>query len=47
MNLYYSRSMILVMVKKMKKIRDIKGLFTAVLSDLLKASDCIPVMAKY
>ena len=33
---------ILVMVEKMKKIRDNKGVFAAVLIDLSKAFDCIP-----
>ena len=32
---------LLVMVKKMKKIRDKKGVFAAVLTDLSKAFDCI------
>ena len=33
---------LLVMVEKMKKIRDNKGVFAAVLVDLSKAFDCIP-----
>ena len=33
---------LLVMVKKMKKIRDSKGVFAAVLTDFYKAFDCIP-----
>ena len=33
---------LLMMVEKMKKIRDNKGVFAAVLTDLSKAFDCIP-----
>ena len=30
------------MIEKLRKIRDGKGVFAAVLTDLLKAFDCIP-----
>ena len=33
---------LLVMVKKMKTIRDNEGVFAAVLTDLSKAFDCMP-----
>ena len=33
---------LLVMVEKLKKIRDNKGVFAAVLTDLSKGFDCIP-----
>ena len=33
---------ILVLVTKMSQVRDIKGVFAAVLADLSKAFDCIP-----
>ena len=33
---------ILVMIEKLRKIRDEKGVFAAVLTDLSKAFDCIP-----
>ena len=33
---------LLVMIEKLRKIRDEKGVFTAVLTDLSKAFDCIP-----
>ena len=32
----------LVMIEKLRKIRDEKGVFAAVLTDLSKAFDCIP-----
>ena len=40
-------SFLLVMVKKLRKIRDEKGVFAAVLADLSKAFDCIPHQFTY
>ena len=39
---FSAQNCLLVMVEKMKKIRDNKGVFAAVLTDLSKAFDCIP-----
>ena len=30
------------MIEKLRKIKDLRGVFAAVLTDLLKAFDCIP-----
>ena len=39
---YETQNCLLAMIIKLKKIRDKKGIFAAVLTDLSKASDCIP-----
>ena len=39
---FSAQNCLLVMVEKIKKIRDNKGVFAAVLTDLSKAFDCIP-----
>ena len=39
---FSAKNCLLVIVEKMKKIRDNKGVFAAVLADLSKAFNCIP-----
>ena len=39
---FSAKNCLLVMVEKMKKIRENKGVFAAVLADLSKAFNCIP-----
>ena len=39
---YGTQNCLLAMIVKLRKIRDKKGIFTAVLTDLSKAFDCIP-----
>ena len=39
---FSAKNCLLVIVEKMKKIRDNKGFFAAVLADLSKAFNCIP-----
>ena len=39
---YGTQNCLLAVIEKLKKIRDKKGVFAAVLTDLSKAFDCIP-----
>ena len=39
---YGTQNCLLAMIEKLRKIRDKKGIFAAVLSNLLEALDCIP-----
>ena len=39
---YENQNCLLAMIEKLRKIRDNKGIFAAVITDLSKALDCIP-----